>query len=279
MLSTATRCCSVSGSSGVEARFHHPRGQWTGIAHLRLAGLHAKHGAAGLASAHARLAARSGSTAEVGREAQGYPAAPLSLGEIQAMASVLQYPVAVAVDVVASSPLGFTLQGNEQIQQLQQAGMPDEILRAIVDSLNHQPAVLTPPGPGGGALPPAPGGFPAPPPEGGIPGFQPPAPTGGPDLRGPWVATGMTDLQTLFRSVVIFGDFNLFSSDTWVGMQSLGRMSGTYRFENGRLILQPDGGQPFSPNFQVEGDTIVMDVVNFAPGVRFTRQPNTGFPQ
>ena len=259
--------------------FHHPRGQWTGLAHLRLAGLHAKHGAAGLASAHARLATRSGGTAEITREAQGYPTALLSLGEIQAMASVLQYPVAVAVDVVTSSPLGFTLQGNEQIQQLQQAGMPNEILRAIVDSLNRQPAVVTPPGPGGGTVPPAPGGFPVTPPEGGIPGFSPPMTTGGPDLRGTWVATGMTDPQTLFRSVIIFGDMNLFSSDTWVGMQSLGRMSGTYRFEGGRLILQPDGGQPFAPNFQLEGNTIVMDVVNFAPGVRFTRQQNTGFPQ
>jgi hypothetical protein len=212
------------------------------------------------------------------------------------MLGMLQYPVPLAAEVVRSSPLGFPPPSNEQVQQLQQAGMPGEILQAIFDSLSQHPQVagppnggigLTPPGgvlPGGsGDVPPngqfpgfAPGGVS---PGGQFPGFAPPAATGGVDLRGTWVATGMTAQQVLFRSVIIFGDLGLFTSDTWVGMQSLGRMSGQYRLENGRLVLQPDGGQPFAPGFQMEGETLIMDVVNFAPGVRFTRQMNGGFPQ
>jgi tetratricopeptide (TPR) repeat protein len=276
--------------------FHYPRGPWAGLAHLRLADIHARHGASGLASAHARLAVQSGNTAEITQQAQRFPAVPLPLSDIQAMLGMLQYPVPLAAEVVRSSPLGFPPPSNEQVQQLQQAGMPGEILQAIFDSLSQHPQVagppnggigLTPPGgvlPGGsGDVPPngqfpgfAPGGVS---PGGQFPGFAPPAATGGVDLRGTWVATGMTAQQVLFRSVIIFGDLGLFTSDTWVGMQSLGRMSGQYRLENGRLVLQPDGGQPFAPGFQMEGETLIMDVVNFAPGVRFTRQMNGGFPQ
>jgi hypothetical protein len=92
------------------------------------------------------------------------------------------------------------------------------------------------------------------------------------------VANGVTNQQVPFRSVIIFGEAGYFTSDTWVGPQALGQMSGNYRFENGRLILQPDGGQPFAPGWGMEGDTFIMDVVNFAPGVRFTRQTSAGVP-
>jgi hypothetical protein len=64
-----------------------------------------------------------------------------------------------------------------------------------------------------------------------------------------------------------------------VGFQSLGPLRGNYRFENGRLILQPEGGRAFTPNFQLDQNGIVMDVPNFAPGVRFVRENSRGeFP-
>jgi len=261
--------------------FHYRRGQFAAIANLKLADIHAKHGSPGLASAHARMALELGNAPEVARAAQQYPAAPLALTDIQAMIGVLQYPMALAVDIIASSPLGFAIQGDEQLQQLQQSGMPPEILQAILSSLSQHPPMIGSAGMGVAATPPEaapPSAQPLAPPNTVFPPAASPPGVARPNLVGTWVATGMTSQQVLFRSVIIFGDLGLFSSDTWVGLQSLGRMSGRYWFENGRLILQPDGGQPFAPACQVEGDTIVMDVVNFAAGVRFTRQMNTGFP-
>jgi hypothetical protein len=191
----------------------------------------------------------------------------------------LQYPLALAAQLVADSPLGFAL-NEQQLAQLQQEGMPEPVLKAILVSLSRHrsfdppsdasggigPSDVAPPGnerfipPGAAPVVPAP----------------PPTTTSGIDLRGTWAATGMTTQQAPFRSVIIFGEFGLFTSETWVAFQSLGSLSGTYRLENGRLILQPEGGRPFVSNFQQDGNAIVMDVPNFAPGLRFFREAAPG---
>ena len=159
--------------------------------------------------------------------------------------------------------------------------MPGEVLQAILTSLSQHSPTVGPPGNLGALTPagPAPSGEPpnapfAPPSQ-----FTPLPGAAVPALVGTWVATGVTNQQMPFRSLIIFGDLGVFTSDTWVGAQSLGQMSGTYRLENGRLILQPTGGQAFAPSYQMEGDTLIMDVLNFASGVQFARQLNGGFPQ
>ncbi len=261
--------------------YHHRQGQWAALASLKLAGIHAQHQAAGLARAHARLAIQLRNAPDVAQAAAQYPEAPLSLSEIQALAGVLQYPLALAAEIVAASPLGFTVD-EQQMVQLQQQGLPEPILKAILQSLSQHPPMASAPGPGAGAMPPemaVPGAMPPAPASPLFPTEAPPPAAAAPGLVGTWVATGMTAQQMPFRSVIIFGDLGVFTSDTWVGLQSLGRMSGRYWMENGRLILQPEGAQPFAPGFQVQGDTMIMDVVNFAPGVRFVREANPGgFP-
>jgi len=255
--------------------FHHRRGEWAALASLKLADIHAQHQAPGLASAQARLAEQLGPTAEVRNAARRHAAAPLSLAEIKVLTGTLQYPLSLAAEIVAASPLGFRLD-DAQILALQREGVPEPVLRAMLESLSRHPAGpveerrdprLTPP------LSPD-----VPPADETPPGFgPPPGPEPGPDVRGTWVATGVTPDGQPFRSVIIFGDFQLYSSNTWFGPRSLGLQQGRYRFEQGRLILQPENAPPHAPRFQVRGDNLIMDVLNFAPGVRFVRErPSPG---
>lgn len=255
--------------------FHHRRGPWAALANLKLADIHAQHQARGLASAHARLAEQTANPGnDVLQAARRHAPAQLSLEEIKALAGVLQYPPSLAAEIVAASPLGFRLD-ETQVLALQREGIPEPILRAMLESLSRHPVApaeerrgFEPP------PPPSPGG---PPPESIPPGFAP-APESGPDVRGTWVATGVTPDGQPFRSVIIFGDYQLYSSNTWFGQRSTGLQRGQYRFENGRLILQPENGPPHSPRFQVRGDNLIMDVMNFAPGVRFVRErQSSGF--
>jgi tetratricopeptide (TPR) repeat protein len=258
--------------------FHHRGGQWAALASLKLAAIHLQHQAPGLASVHARLAMQLRAAPEVAQAAQQYQPAALALDEIRAMLQ-LQYPLALAAQLVADSPLGFAL-NEQQLAQLQQEGMPEPVLKAILVSLSRHRS-LDPPSDASGGI--GPSDF-APPgnerfiPPGAAPVVPapPPTTTSGIDLRGTWAATGMTTQQAPFRSVIIFGEFGLFTSETWVAFQSLGSLSGTYRLENGRLILQPEGGRPFVSNFQQDGNAIVMDVPNFAPGLRFFREAAPG---
>lgn len=259
--------------------FYHRNGQYAALASMKLADIHRAHGAHGLASAHARMAAQLGRDEQTRQAAQQYPVAPLSLPEIRALVTPLQYPSALAVEVITGSQLDFVLD-EQQARSLLQEGVPAEFLQAILRSLSQHPPVAAAQGPDQGFAPPpetSPGTPFAPPGSGAVP-LAPTPGSEGPDIRGTWVATGVTQQQEPFRSVIIFGEMGLFTSATWVGMQSVGGLRGTYRFEGGRLVLQPEGGQPFAPTFQFAGDVIVMDVVNFAPGVRFTRDPNSIVP-
>jgi len=259
--------------------FHYRNGPSAAGASLRLAAIHAQHQYMGLASAHARFAVQLRNAADVAQAAQQFPPASLSLNEIKAMLQV-GYPLALAVELVASSPLAFAVQSDEQLLQLQQQeGLPDPIATAIKISLKQHPVMMPPANSGGAMAPPefAPGGEQvAPQPAPAFPGSAPPAGAMGVDLRGTWVADGMTP-QGPFRCVIIFGDLGLYVSDVFIGQGSLGRVTGNYRFEGGQLILQPQGYAPFAPAFQLQGDQMVMDVPNFAPGIRFVRQTNPGF--
>ncbi len=66
----------------------------------------------------------------------------------------------------------------------------------------------------------------------------------------------------------------MFTGSVTIGLQVRSMVNGIYRLEGARLILQPDGGVPFSPAFQMQGDGMVIDVPNFAQGLGFVRQRN-----
>ena len=253
--------------------FHYPNAPSAPNVSLKLAAIHAQHQYAGLASAHARLAVRLQQGAQVAQAAQQFPIAPLTVNDITVMAQ-LPYPLPLALDLIASSPLGFVIQNEAELQQLRQSGLPEEFLKAIVE---HAPMPL-PSAIGGSALPPV-GGWqpPAGQPQGVTPpgGWQPPlSPPGSmnAELLGTWIADGAMADGAPFRCTVIFGNYSAYTTGIMVGARSLGITSGSYRIEQGRLILEPQGGPPVASAFQIQGATLIMDVPNFANGLRFVRQ-------
>lgn len=117
---------------------YYPRGQWTAATSLRLALIHAKHQGMGLASAHARLAVTLRNAPDVAQAAAQYPPAPLSLEEIKVMLQ-LGYPLPLEIWLVENSPLGFTVQDEQQFLELGRQGIPGPIQKAILSSLNRRP--------------------------------------------------------------------------------------------------------------------------------------------
>jgi tetratricopeptide (TPR) repeat protein len=239
---------------------------------LRMASIHAQRAAGGLASAHARLAAALQNSPEFVREAQRYPMAAISLNEIRALLG-LQYPHPLAADLIANSPLGFRIENDGQFAQLQQMGLPDIYLQAILASARRFPPGSAPAGAGRSVIPaPAtPGGRGIPPNRGAI--GAPVKPSNIPrGMGGIWTSTGKSDQGTPFRSVVTFQSTGVVTSEVHIGNQPVEIRRGTYRLEQERLILMYEGAEPYSSQFRLLDNTILMDVPGVRQAQRFVRQ-------
>ncbi len=248
----------------------YPNGQGAAAESLNLAAIHKEHQASGLAGARARLAVLLNNVPEIASRAQQFPMAPLSMEEIQVMLQ-FQYPPGLAVNLIKNSPLAFAKPTDQQIQQLRQQGIPDWILQAIQEAADRNPRLAVSGGSSGFAPP---GNVPpvGQPPGGGFfPAENAPSSMQA-SLLGTWVADGPTSSGSSYHCMVMFGNAGAFTFGVVVGGQTVERMSGAYRLDNGRLILMPESEPLFDANMQLQGGALTLTLPTFPGGVTLVRQ-------
>jgi hypothetical protein len=202
----------------------------------------------------------------VNQAMQRFPATRLSLAEIKKMMEI-NYPYAVAQDVIANSSLDFPAQSDGDLARLEKVEhLPPAYIKAILISTQREADAKA-----GVARPPANPVIPTPvnPPT---PGPPPPSPPPGGGLVGTWAAQGRTQEGVAWQYTLRILPDGRYTSTIVTNGQIRETVQGSYRAEGQTLSGRSDAGRTFAYGYRLQGNVLMVNMPDQGGTFQFVRQ-------